>query len=102
MMPASGSLTGIAPDWLACLVIWLLLIDGLAVILMGVDKSKARQGRWRIPEKTLFSIAFIGGSAGILAGMWLFRHKTRHQSFTWGIPAILLVQAGLIAAVLFF
>lgn len=101
-MAMNGNLAGTTPDWMAILIIWLLLINGLAVILMGLDKSKARQRRWRIPEKTLFGVALIGGSAGILAGMWLFRHKTRHQSFTWGIPAILLFQAGLIAAVLFF
>ena len=79
-------------------IVWLVLVNGLAIILMGLDKARARKGNWRIPEKTLFIVAFAGGSPGILCGIWLFRHKTRHQSFTWGIPLILLLQAGLLVA----
>jgi len=101
-MVAINSLVGTTPDWLAGLIVWLLLINAAAFMLMGLDKSKARQGRWRIPEKTLFGVAFVGGSAGILVGMLLFRHKTRHRSFTWGMPAILLIQACLIVVLLFF
>ena len=59
---------------------------------MGIDKSRARRKAWRIPESTLFLIAFIGGSIGSIAGMYFFRHKTLHLSFVWGMPAILIVQ----------
>ena len=52
-----------------------------ALILYGADKSKARRGAWRIPEKVLLGVAFFGGAAGGLCGMLLFRHKTRHWYF---------------------
>ena len=60
--------------------------------MMGVDKLKARKRSWRIPESTLFVLALIGGSIGSIAGMHLFRHKTRHWYFLYGMPAILIIQ----------
>ena len=60
--------------------------------LFGVDKRRARQNRWRIPEKTLFVLAALGGSVGAIAGMWVYHHKTRHWYFKYGMPAILLAQ----------
>ena len=74
------------------LLIYLLIINALGCILMLADKIKARKNRWRIPEATLFLVAAIGGSIGSLAGMYLFRHKTRHLSFTGGMPLILVAQ----------
>ena len=59
---------------------------------MGVDKSKARKRSWRIPESTLFVLALIGGSIGSIVGMHLFRHKTKHWYFLYGMPAILIIQ----------
>jgi uncharacterized membrane protein YsdA (DUF1294 family) len=59
---------------------------------MGIDKNKARKNKWRIPEKTLFLIAIIGGSIGSILGMQSFRHKTKHKSFTIGMPIILIIQ----------
>ncbi|MDI3522355.1 MAG: hypothetical protein PWP43_537 [Bacillota bacterium] len=64
--------------------------------LMGWDKRQARRGAWRIPERTLFTLAFTGAALGILAGMYLFRHKTRHLSFVLGIPAIIALQLGVL------
>lgn len=72
--------------------LFLLLLNALGLILMLVDKQKARKNKWRISEATLFSVAAVGGSVGILLGMYLFRHKTKHIAFTAGIPAILAVQ----------
>lgn len=66
---------------------------------MLADKYKARKKLWRIPEATLMGVAVIGGSVGALAGMYTFRHKTKHPKFTIGVPLILLMQ---IAAALFF
>ena len=66
-------------------------INVLAFFLMGIDKRKAELGRWRIPERTLFLFAFLGGGVGAIAGMQLFRHKTKHRSFTVGMPLILLL-----------
>ena len=59
---------------------------------MGIDKRKAIKGAFRIPEATLFVIALIGGSIGSIFGMYTFRHKTRHASFVYGMPAILIIQ----------
>ena len=72
--------------------LFLILINAVSFLLMHVDKQKARRNRWRISEATLFTIAAAGGSLGILLGMYAFRHKTKHVSFTAGIPAILAVQ----------
>ena len=70
----------------------LILINAVAFLLMLADKQKARKRKWRIPEATLMGTAALGGSIGALAGMYLFRHKTKHPKFTLGIPAILIVQ----------
>ncbi len=72
--------------------LYLLLINAVAFLLMRIDKQKARKNRWRIPESTLIMTAVLGGSIGALAGMYLFRHKTKHLKFTLGVPAILVVQ----------
>lgn len=77
---------------------WLLLMNGAAFAAFGIDKRRAVSGRWRIRERTLFLLAALGGSAGALAGMYVFRHKTRHRKFTVGLPAILIFQLGLAAA----
>lgn len=75
-------------------LIYLVLINLAAFIAFGIDKSRARNHAWRIPEKTLFLLAAVGGSAGAILGMFFFRHKTRHLSFRIGLPVILLVQIG--------
>ncbi len=74
------------------ILLYLLLINAIAFLLMLVDKQKARKNLWRIPEATLLGTALLGGSIGALAGMYTFRHKTRHIKFTLGIPAILILQ----------
>lgn len=71
---------------------YLVLINLAAFLLMGIDKSRARRELWRIPEKVLFGSALLGGSVGAIAGMFFFRHKTRHLSFRLGLPVILLLQ----------
>jgi len=75
---------------------YLISINVLTFLLYGIDKWKARRGKWRIPEDTLIWLAIAGGSIGALLGMYLFRHKTQHRKFTLGVPAILLVQVALI------
>ena len=73
--------------------IWyLIVINILAFILYGIDKKRARDHAWRISERMLIGIALIGGSVGAIAGMLLFRHKTRHWYFRYGLPLILIVQ----------
>ena len=79
------------------LAVWLVVINLATFAVYGVDKSRARRGAWRVPEKTLFLLPLLGGSAGALAGMRVFHHKTKHWYFVWGIPAILLAQIALAA-----
>ena len=81
---------------------YLIAVNILAFALMGIDKYKAQHHRWRIPEKTLFLSAILGGSIGSICGMQLFRHKTKHKSFVIGMPAILIVQLILAAAYFYF
>lgn len=69
----------------------------LSFVLMGVDKGRARAGQWRIPEKTLFLCAGCFGALGGTLGMHLFHHKTRHWYFRYGFPAMLVVQAVVLA-----
>ena len=75
---------------------WVLLWSLIAFITMGADKRKAQKGRWRVPEATLFLFALLGGALGATLGMHLFRHKTKHWYFRWGLPLILLAQIALV------
>ena len=74
------------------LLVYLLLINAAGFLLMLVDKIKAKRNLWRIPEATLIGVAAMGGSIGAMAGMWAFRHKTKHKTFVYGMPAILAAQ----------
>lgn len=75
-------------------------------LVMGVDKriavangeraARGKRTRRRVPERTLFLIAALGGSVGVLAGMCFFRHKTKHWSFVLGVPGILAIQLALV------
>ena len=81
--------------------LYLLLINLVALVVYGVDKRRAKKGKWRISEKTLFLVALIGGSVGALAGMYLFRHKTKNWYFRIGLPVILVAQLVLTGWLLF-
>ncbi len=83
------------------LISYVVIINIIAFVAMGIDKRKAKKRAWRIPEATLFILAVLGGSIGSIAGMYTFRHKTKHRSFTWGMPAILVAQVILIALLFF-
>ncbi len=74
------------------LFVYLLSINALSFALMLIDKRKARKKQWRIPEKTLFTVALLGGSLGCLGGMYAVRHKTNHVIFALGVPILLAVQ----------
>ena len=82
------------------IVSYFIIVNLLGFALMGIDKRKAIKGAFRIPEATLFIVAIIGGSIGSIIGMYAFRHKTRHFSFVFGMPFILVVQIILIIAFL--
>ncbi len=80
------------------IIIYLVAINFISFIMMGLDKYKAKKRTWRIPESTLFVLALIGGSVGSIAGMHLFHHKTRHWYFLYGMPAILIIQILIVIA----
>jgi len=88
------------PGLVVWIMIYLVAASLFGFILMGADKKKAVQHKWRIPEKSLFLIALAGGSVGVLLGMVVFRHKTKHLSFLLGIPMIIAAQ--ICAAVLVY
>ena len=74
------------------LILYLILINLAAWGLMGADKYRARKHAWRIPERTLFAVALLGGSLGAILGMYLWHHKTKHWYFVIGMPLILVAQ----------
>lgn len=70
----------------------LTVANAVAFIVYGIDKYRARNGKWRIPEATLLMLAVVGGSVGAWLGMKAWHHKIRHRKFRYGVPAILLLQ----------
>lgn len=71
---------------------YFMILNAAGFFAMGLDKLKAVRGFWRIPERVLFGIALLGGAPGSILGMYCFRHKTRHRTFTLGMPLILFFQ----------
>ena len=81
------------------LTVYILILIVLSLVLfvtMGADKSRAKQGARRVPEKTLFLLALLGGAIGGTAGMVFFRHKTKHWYFALGFPLLAVLQAAAI------
>lgn len=74
--------------------LYLLAVNLAAFVLMGLDKRRARLGKWRVSEKALFFPAVLGGALGGTVGMRMFHHKTRHWYFRFGFPLLLLIQLG--------
>ena len=74
------------------ILIYLLVINLIAFLAMYIDKKRAKWGKWRIKESTLFSLVLLGGGVGGIAGMYTFRHKTKKPGFVIGFPAILIIE----------
>ena len=80
-------------DWLAA---WLCAASLAAVVTAVWDKSRARRHRWRVPERTLWLLAALGGAAAMFLTFRLIRHKTLHRRFMWGLPLLVAAQAALL------
>ena len=83
------------------LTTYVVVINLIGFIVMGMDKRRAKKHAFRIPEATLFTIAIIGGSIGSIIGMRYFHHKTRHWYFVYGMPAILILHIIAIVALMY-
>ena len=70
----------------------IVIINIVTFIIYGIDKYKAKKGKWRIPENSLLGLAIIGGSIGAYLGMRVWHHKTMHLKFKYGIPLIIVIQ----------
>ena len=78
------------------LIVYLILINLIGFAAMALDKRRAIRHKWRIPERTLFLIALLFGSIGVLTGMYVFRHKTKHWYFAVFFPALAILQFALL------
>lgn len=78
------------------IIIYLIVINLIGFYMMWSDKRRAKWGKWRIPENTLFIVTALGGGIGTIAGMYTFRHKTKKLKFTIGLPTILILEIILI------
>ena len=74
------------------ILLYFIIINVIGFLAMAIDKWKAKNNAWRIPENTLFSITVLGGGIGTIAGMYVFRHKTKKPKFTIGMPVILVLE----------
>ena len=92
---AMGGLGGVHIGYILA-ISYLLLLNGIAFVLFGIDKLKARKGSWRIPERSLLVVALLGGSIGAWLGIKVWHHKTLHKKFNIGVPLIICLQIGLL------
>ena len=75
---------------------YLIAINVITFLTYGIDKLKAKKGKWRIPETTLLLLAIIGGSIGAWLGIKVWHHKTLHKKFKYGIPLIVIAQIAIV------
>ena len=78
------------------LFIYIGVMSVIAFIVYGIDKLKAKKNLWRVPEKVLILLAFIGGALGALIGMYTFHHKTKKLKFTVLVPLALIIHIALL------
>lgn len=81
------------------IILYLIIINIITLLAMYIDKKKAKKNKRRIPEKTLFSLVFLGGGIGGIAGMYLFRHKTKKMKFIIGFPSVIILQVLVVIAI---
>ena len=83
------------------IVYYLIIINIVTFLVYGIDKWKARKAMWRVREASLLMLAVLGGSIGAWLGMKVWHHKTQHKKFRYGIPAIIIIQLGIIGFFLY-
>lgn len=83
-------------EWTNILLIYLMAVNVVLYAMMGIDKYKAKTEKRRIPEKTLFTLAVLGGGLGGTLGMFGFRHKTKHWYFRLFFPLLMIAQIALV------
>lgn len=81
------------------IILYILFMNLYGILMMRGDKRRAARQSYRVPERRFFHLAWAGGAWGIFAGMYIFRHKTLHRRFVWGIPLIGLLQIGMVGLV---
>lgn len=81
------------------IITYIAVMTAVAFFMCGIDKRKAKRQLWRIPESTLLLTAAAGGSLGLWAGMYVFRHKTLHKKFTIGVPLMICLQVILVTVI---
>jgi len=74
------------------IAILLVILNIFGFILVSLDKYKAKNRLWRIPERSFFLLSILGGSVGVYIGLFFFNHKTRRWYFMTIIPLIILAQ----------
>ena len=80
------------------LAVYLIVMNVIAFIVYGADKAKARRGQWRVSERTLLTLAALGGAGGAWLGMRAFHHKTKHRKFTVGVPLFMALWCAVMGA----
>lgn len=74
------------------LVGYFIIISLIGFSLMGIDKKRSQKGQWRIPEKRYWTVGLLGGGIGLYLGMQTYHHKTKHKTFTIGMPLVILLN----------
>ena len=85
---------------IALLLSCIIGVNVITFVVYGIDKLKAKKGKWRVPETTLLLLAIVGGSVGAWCGVKVWHHKTMHAKFKYGIPLIMAMQAGLLVCLM--
>ena len=80
--------------------IYLLIINVVGAVVTTADKRRAQRRQFRVPERVLFGLAFLGGGIGVYATMFAIRHKTKHWSFLLGIPLLMLLHVGIVVGLI--
>lgn len=82
------------------LAVYLIVMNVIAFIVYGVDKAKARRGQWRVSERTLLTLAALGGAGGAWLGMCVFHHKTKHRKFAVCVPLFMALWCAALAVLI--